>query len=815
MIKNYLIIAYRNLLKNRLYYLISILGLSVGISFFALLLLLVKRELSFDQFHSKSDRIYRVIEEINSDNFGERSSSLPIGFAPYLKENYSSYVEDVVRLYNMQVPHHTVSLEKEDALKSYNEEHLYFADEKFFDIFDFPIAYKLIQEPLRGKNNVVLSYQKAKELFGDPQLALGEKIYFQQIYPLKVVAVLEKETWKSHLKFDYLISFSSLRDLQPEVYKMKEWVWNPCWTYILLKKEVEPYDLEFFFPNIIEKKFPSFLHSNLELSLQPLTEVHLGEKYDYDLAQKGDIQSILIFLGIACTLLFISAINFINMQVAIASQRVQEFGIRKSVGAYRSEVIEQFLVEVLLVTLISVLFGMMILEVFTEMCIFFEFEFISISQYDFESLMTYMVIAAFTVGVISSIYPTYVLSNNKPAVLIGSHISWGSNLFSEILVITQFCISFFLLVSAIVVKSQLDFLEDKEVGFDREKILVIPMSDLRYTYMNNKWKKKSLYKNLKEGWEESKRVEFVTAVDEVVGLGVQTSNFMLEGSKDMAFLPFVRVNDDFIEAYGFNIIAGRSFRKRAEERFYALIVNRKMTELLGYATPDEAIGHTLKINQHGIEEKIVGVVEDFHFESLHNAIKPIVFDLNFELNQLSYWTKYFVLRVNNRDQEKVYSEVKKVWNENIGEKQFSAFWLTEKMKQHYNIEEFLMLVSSIFTIVGLIIACTGLFGLSFLLTQQRSKELAVRKAIGATSWQMFLIQLKVFFVLTCKGLLVSVPLAYLVLNGWLSSYQQSIELTIWPFLLGSFTLFILTFLTISYHTIQASLKSPVEDLQSA
>ncbi|MEL7148566.1 MAG: ABC transporter permease, partial [Bacteroidota bacterium] len=404
MIRNYLKITLRNVYRQKVYSVLNIAGLSIGLVCFMLIALYINDELSYDRFHSKSERIYRVLENFESEGIGEHSASLPFPTGPALKNDFSGQVAHAVRLFNFQSP--TLALSNKAADKAFNESHLFFADSNFLDVFDYQMLAGDRKTALDQPNAILLSASMARKYFGDED-PMGKVLEFQGRQNLQVTGILENSPSNAHFRYDFIVSFSSLKQWYGNGKLPGSWYWNPCWTYILLHENTIPDDLIAQFPDFVNKYFPDFVREDIELELQPLTDIHLHSRLDYEITANNDIKNIYTFGVIAIFVLFIATINFINLSTARAGKRAKEVGVRKSLGSRKAQLVTQFVFESVFMTCIAVFlaFGLVIAVLpFFNVLVGKE---ISLQQLLQPYFLIGAVLLTFTVGILAGFYPAF------------------------------------------------------------------------------------------------------------------------------------------------------------------------------------------------------------------------------------------------------------------------------------------------------------------------------------------------------------------------------------------------------------------------
>ncbi|MGB0522870.1 MAG: ABC transporter permease [Flammeovirgaceae bacterium] len=806
MLKNYLIIAFRNLSKHKLYAFVNIAGLSVGIAFFTLLFLLVWHEISFDTFHSKGDRIYRTIAYLERNGIGERAATMPFPFGPTVKKVYPEHVENYVRIFNFQLPNHTLSINNQN----YSEQKFYFVDDSFFEIFDFPLAQGSPYDALKQPNSIVISHRIAEKYFGDTD-PIGKKIVYKAGNPqtppeMTITGVFAPPKYQSHFDFDFIASFSTLthkNNFLSSVTLQENWIRHPCWTYLLLTDDNAPENLEYLFSDFIPEYYPNFLHNYLQLYLQPLKEIYLYSDLDHELAPNGDITYIFIFSAIGLLILAITIINFTNLSTARSSIRAKEVGIRKAIGAFRTELVYQFLVEYFLISFVAIMLSLVILEIFLPFL-----SSITLSRFDFQQIdpivpMGISVSTGLIIGLISSIYPSYYLSKLVPSQALNGTLAQGirSKMFRSTLVVIQFVITIFLMISTLITFRQHDYLQNASLGFDQENIVLLPIAQ---TQMSQN------YERVKAELLQSPHISSVTGLEDILGLSHNTHDYKLSEEGDWQFLPSQIVQQDFITTFGIEMLVGRGFQKGRGDEDSALIVNESFIKYAGWESPEAALGKRILVSD-STWHRVIGVMKDFHFESLREKMMPFIIKTVGDPRSQILFTNYIAIKIND---PKALDAIENTWKAYLPDRAFEYEFLENKLSYQYQEEKKLGKVSAYFSLVAIFLACLGLFGLSSFVMEQRRKEIAIRKALGSNDGEIVLLLSREFFILAGIAILIGWSISYVIMKSWLSNFPLQVPLDFFIFLFTATIVLGITLLTVSYHTVKAALKEPVESLQT-
>ena len=804
MLKNYVTTALRNILKHKGYSLINIAGLAIGMSCCLLILIYVQDELSFDRYHKNAHRVYRVIEEVRLEGVGEESASMPFPTGEALPMEYPDAVEASVRFFNFQLP--TLSVEYgTSGEKRFNESRFFFADPAVFKVFSIEMRRGNPQKALSEPNSVILTTAMVKKYFEDED-PLGKTLRFQGILDLKITGVINEVPSNSHFQYDFLASFSSLRRFFGNNLP-QGWYWNPCWTYILLKKGVTPQSLEARFPALVQKYFPDSIKDKVVIKLQPLTAIHLHSHLDYEIRPNSDISYVYIFSAIAIFVLLIACINFMNLATARSANRGREAGMRKIVGAHRFQLMKQFLGESLLLCLIAAILSVLMVEMALPAFSAFTGKELSSNFFSDARLIIGLLMITVTVGILSGFYPALFLSGFDPVrVLKGSLERRGTSLtFRKILVVAQFAISIFLIIGTIICFQQLNYLRNSKLGFNQDQVVMLPAYGLNLA----RW-----YENFREKIELNPHILGVTAMEDVLGAKYQTISLIPEGSQEtnMQQVPRLLIFYDFIKTFDMEIVAGRTFsRDFISDSQEAIIINEAMAKRFGWS-PVKALNRRLR-QQNGLVLKVVGVVKDFNYTSLTQPITPFALELPRNPGQMSGFLRYIGIKVSPVNISKTLDFLKSNWEESVPNRAFEFFFLDDELDKLYDAEEKMGKVFSVFTFLAIVIACLGLFALASFTAELRTKEIGIRKVLGAEVTGIVILLSKEFAKWVLVANFIAWPTAYFIMHNWLGGFAHRISIGIMSFLLATFLAFITALLTVSFQAIKAALTDPVKALR--
>lgn len=801
MYQNYFTVFKRGFLKQKGYSFLNVFGLAIGIACFLLISFYIRDEYSYDKMHTKADRIFRVHEIFEADGVGERSASLPFAVAEALQNDHSSQIEKYVRFFNLQAP--VLALSTTDNSKEFNEARLFFTDSTFFDVFDFNLVQGDKQSALQKTNSIVLTESMARKYFGDVN-PVGKFLRFQGSIDLLVTGVLKDVPLNTHFQFDFLVSFLTLNEVYEGKVPVTNWHWNPCWTYILVKDKETASALEAAMPAFVKKYFPPDFGNNISLRLFPLTDIHLQSNMDYEIHPNSNLTTIYIFASIALFVLLIACINFINLSTARAIKRAKEVGMRKTLGGQRKQLIAQFLFESMMLCALSVLIALaLILLVLPVFNVFAEknIPYTVLLQPYYLMLITLIPMA---VGLIAGTYPAFVLSSFKPITALKSGAGQESGvMFRKLLVITQFSLSIILLIGTGVAMDQLNMLQTSDNGFTSENVILIPVT--RSPVAKN-------YESLKNEFLRNSNVIGVTAMEEILGAKHQVGSYLFEGFTESRPIPRLSMRHDFIKTFGIPLVAGRDYSEEVmTDDSLALVVNEQFVKQMGWASNEEAIGKTFDRKSN---RKIIGVVKDFNIASRHQPIRPIVLDLNTEQRGFNLRIKYMAVRISNTNRSETISFLQQQWKSLIPGWPFEYFFLDSSLNDLYKAENKMSKITLVFSTLSIFVACLGLFGLSTYTAEQRKKEMSIRKVLGSTGSQIFVLFSERFFNLILISNLVAFPLAYLLMKFWLSSFAYQVKINPLLFLLSGLGALTIAFITICYQAIRTTRTNPVEALKA-
>ncbi len=788
MLKNYLKIAFRNLWKQKIYSFINILGLAVGMAACLLIYLFIDHELRFDRIHPKGENIYRLNEVQSFEGISPQRVALsmyPMG--PALKATYPE-IADFVRFVNGG------TVLRNDP-KQIIVEKTFWTDPAFFSVFDFALRHGDRATALNEPNSAVLTEETAQKLFGTDEV-IG-KSFLQGERQFKITGVLQNIPKTSHLQFDAIFSVSTIEDERAR----SNWGSNWLVTYLLLTPGANPEKLEQAFPQFLEKNMGEG-KKFYELYLQPLHEVHLGSMpvtHDYNNWQKFDGKYIFVFSLLAVFVLVIAAINFMNLSTARSSSRSKEVGVRKSIGAHRTQLARQFLGESVLLAFIALAVAVLIAELALPLLNAISRRALELNLFSEPALLPGMIGFTFLLGLVAGIYPALFLSSFQAVEVLKDKMpaSGRKATLRNILVVAQFAIAIALIVGTALTVQQFRFMRDRDPGFRRDQIVLLQM--------NGTSNKK--YELLKEEFFRNPAVLAVTASGQRLGNNIHQNSARTKGdSAEIRLSPsHLHVARNFIEFYGLEIVAGRAFSEEIPtDKRFAYIVNEALVKDLGW---DEPLGKQFGVSWEDTLGTVIGVVKDFNFNSLHHKIQPLyISSQNWGYDEMS-------VKISPQNYAAALGHLEKIWNEHVPDRPFQYVFLDDHFAALYLSDKQVSQIVGVIAGLAIFTACLGLFGLAAITTEQRTKEIGIRKLLGASLSNLIVLLAQNFARLVLLAFLIAAPVAYFIMQNWLQNFVYRIDIGWWVFLLAGGSALMIALATVSAHAIKAALANPVEALR--
>jgi putative ABC transport system permease protein len=795
MIKNYMKIAWRNIQRHKAYSFINILGLSIGIAAFILIGLYVKYELSFDRYHENADQIYRVVRDkpTSTSSVYTPMAVTPAPLAPLLNEKLPEVVSA------------TRIIKSQDVLISYGQENFledefFWADPETFEIFSIPLIWGDSETALNEPFSILVSEKTAKKYFGheDPT---GKILKVSDRFDFKITGVFWDMPANSHFVMDIIVPYETYFRIMGN--DITNWGSNFSYTYILLREDANPEELEAKFPTFLDtyvyKGFDIEDRFKNILRIQPLTKIHLFSHRNQEIGVNNDAIYIILFSSVAFLFLFISCINYMNLATARASQRGREVGIRKVVGARRGQLVKQFLGESVALSLLAMIFSVLIV-----MIILPAFNRLVERQLRFDPvnnplLFIGLVGIVLIVGLFSGSYPAMRISGFRPvAVLRGTFAKSSEGLaLRNILVLIQFSISIFLIICTFIVRGQLNFVKNKDVGFSREQIMTVEVRD------------RTIRQSIQAIKAELKRSPDVVAVsisDRLPNdIDYHTTADWPGRSPELVFpIYYNTAGYDFIDLFGIKIVKGRNFsRDFPSDEKGTFLVNEAAVRAAQWESP---IGQKLK-HWKGNTGEIIGVMKDFHLHSLHRPIDPLYIYLDpSDFSKMS-------IKIKSSHISATIDHVKNVMKQFSPSYPFEYSFFDEVFERTYNKEQRMGTIFGSFAVLAIFIACLGLFGLASFTAAQRTKEIGIRKVLGASLLDVTTLLEKEFIRWVLISNVIAWPLAYFAMNKWMQNFAFRVDLSIWTFVCSALLALLIALLAVSYQSVKAAVANPVNSLR--
>jgi len=804
MFKNYFSSALRNVFKNWKYLLINLLGLSIGLAASIYIVLFVNFELSFDKFHSQADNIYRIgVRGLMMNN----EINQAITAAPMAEAMRNDY-PDVLSACRIRESGDWL-IRYED--KKINERDFLFADSTFFDVFSFKLLKGDPKTVLNEPRSIVITESSAKRYFGNDE-PIGKLLKVENDSILyKITGLMEDVPENSHFHFELLGSLNTLRGSNNTF-----WISHNYYTYIVLKEGTDPKafeeKLQSLIPKYVGPQIEQYLGINMEqfasagnyfgYFIQPITEIHLHSDLQYEIESNGNIVYVYIFISIAIFILLIACVNFTNIATARASTRSKEVGIRKVVGAMKKHLVLQFLLEALIICSISLLFALFILEFFMPnlnnlVQLPLKIDYLG----NFYTIPLFLLLILL-VSILAGGYPAFFLSSFRPIAVLKGKLKLGvkGGVLRAILVIFQFIVSVFILLSTYTVFDQLRFVLNKDLGFDKENIVMIRRSDALKKQMEA----------FKADLKTLPNVISVSNANTYPGENFSNNAFFLEGepTSNTYLLNQAWISFDYEKVFGFEMVEGRFFSPDFPTDSQAIVINEAAVKSLGFENP---IGKHILHPRSETEIApltVIGVVKNFNFKSLHTPIEPAVFTL-----MPGNWEGVVCVKIEPENKIQTINNIQKTWESFTSDYPFEYFFFNDHINSLYKSEKRTSRVFVMFSILSILIAFLGLLGLISFMTEQRKKEVGIRKTFGSTSFNIILIYCKEILKLIVIASAISWPLSYFVMNKWLQDFSYRVNIDLVMFIVIPIFTIILSLATVFYQSYIAARQNPADTLR--
>ena len=805
MYRNYVKIALRNITTSKLYSLMNIAGLGIGIACFLLITMFVLDELSYDKYHSNYQHIYRVLHSNQNSRTAKSATHSPedsrvwgnATVGPALKSDLPE-IRSFFRFTSAWA-----FLFENNGQKT-RVEHMVYADSAAFDIFSWKLLKGNPKTCLTSPNSIVLTQSTAEQLFGneDPVGKTIKKIQAREEAKIfMVTGVMEDVPANSHFTFDGLVSMLTLYELAPHIFA--NWYYNDFYTYLLVNESSDFASMSSKVPSFLKKYVPD--DADYSIAFEPISDAYFHSKAARQPGSMGSLWTVYIFFSIGVFILFIACINFINLTTARSIERAKEVGVRKTVGAQRYHLIVQFLSESMFMAVLASITAIglvaMMLPVMRE---------ISAKPLYFELLVSWkyvsiLMVVTLLIGLLAGSYPALVLAQFRPhTVLKGTFkSSMGGLLMRKVLITLQFSLSIVLLVGTMVVFNQLDYLQGYDLGFDQEQVIIVDYD----------WDE-TVHQRLSAIKTELLKREDVVAVSSSYSVpnsfflngNVELENY--HGEVDSKSLVMYPVDADFIGTYKMEMVAGRDFSERfSQDSVSALILNEQAASAFGYTNPEDVIGKKFRHQQR--VGQVIGVVKNFNYRSLHSTIEP----LGLWIPPVDYMHKLSIRLKSMKVSESI-DEIAQLWNGLVPKRPFLFNFLDETFSRQYEADRRFGKVFNIFTGLAIFITCLGLFGLTTYSVNQRTKEVGIRKVLGASLSSIVLLLSWDIYKLLGVSILLAVPLSWYAMNQWLENFAYHINIRWWVFALTGIGAISIAFLTVSFQSVKAATSNPIKALRN-
>ena len=812
MLRNYIKIGLRSLFKNKVYSFINITGLAVGIASCLLILVHVEDELSYDKFHKKSGQLYKmVLERIYPDHV-THYAFVPHSYAAVAVQDFPG-IKNAVRIFGGGPTNNPIMvryIDKNNDEVAFEENRFIAADSNFFDLFSFEIIKGDVDKALLGAQDIVITENTAIKYFGDEDPI--SKTLVTDLGEFKVTAVCENAPSNSHFQFDFIAALRSV----PFIYQNENFIAFSVHTYFELEPTASPGALEDKFDGMVKTyaapQIEQTLNTTFEeyvaagngynYTLVPLEDIHLFPvEYQGSFKTGGDINDVYIFISISILILIIACINFMNLATARATERAKEVGVRKTLGSPRQLLVSQFLSESIIMSVIATILALGV--------VYFALPYFNaITEKELTLHLSGSVafpmasVFAITVGLLAGIYPALFLSGFSPVSVLKGNMQTkkSSGWLRNGLVIFQFSISIILIAATLTVKDQVYYIQNKSMGYEKEKMLIVERAGI-------------LEGQLDAFLKEVRKLPGVAAAGGSGQIPVSQyfgQQFMPPGAAEVITVNAMNMDDHYMEVMGFELIEGRGFSEDFNDSL-SIVINEKTAELLGV---DQPIGLELSQTVPGdnpvvLKYEIVGVVKDFHYMSLREEISPFVLMSTEGANQ---FVNFATVRIDN-DIPGVISSIESLWKEMAPQEPYKYSFLNEELNQQYKAESNSGSIFSLFALLAIIIACVGLFGLAAYMAGLRTKEIGVRKVMGASIMSVIMLLSYDFTKLILVSIVIAIPVSWFFMDQWLNSFAYKTDINIMTFFLAGLAALVIAIFTVSYQSIKAAIVNPVKSLR--
>ncbi|MCY3556869.1 MAG: ABC transporter permease [Gemmatimonadetes bacterium] len=798
MFQNYLSVALRNLRRHPAYSLINIAGLAIGMATCILILLYIQDELGYDRHHPHADRVYRIVDDIESGGQIVQTAGTPTGWGPALRRDFPE-IELLVRIRGTETAW-LVDL----GNTIYYERKVIWAEPELFEMFSMPLVLGDPATALSEPYSMVISEDLAFKYFGveDP---IGKAVNLDNRWDFMVTGVMKNVPTNAHLRPDMLVSYSTMNVIRS--WDLDDWAYHRnLYTYIRLRENVSPHEFEAKLPAFLERHAgDQYREAGISLrpSLQPLVDIHLYSNRESEHEPNGDIRYVALFMVIAFLILIIACINFINLATARSEMRAREVGVRKILGANRIQLIRQFLGESVLMAGLAAVVAVILVQLVLPAVNEIAGKQLALPLTDWRVLAV-LVLGTTAIGLAAGSYPAAYLSGFLPAVVMkGSPESGKKGLgMRQVLVVVQFSMSIFLLVSTAIIYDQLEYIQTKRLGFDKEHVMVVPITGSPQQ-VNTPVLRRRL--------SELPGVVGISTTTGVPGMRIlPILEVRPEGMRpeDHLMMATLHADEHFIDVMGIEVLAGRNFSSDwSTDTTSAYLLNETAVRSLGWGSPLDAIGRQFeRLSWERAPGRVIGVVEDFHLRTIHEEIEPAV------ITTSPYHT-FILIRIVPGGISETVGRIEEVWNDVDSRYPLEYTFLDEDFDALYRTDRQLGEIFAVFAFLAIFVACLGLLGLASFSIQQRTREIGIRKVVGSSVSAIVILLSKDFMKYVLWANVIAWPLAYLVMSNWLQNYAYNAEIQYGWFVAGGMLALVIAWLTIGAHAVAASRRNPVNALR--
>jgi putative ABC transport system permease protein len=809
MLKNFFKTAGRNILKYRAYSVINFIGLTSGLALALLIVTYVRSEMGFDQFHEKSDRLYRLSYLVPN---GLKLASTPPPIAPALKE-YFPEVEDAARLYGRNV-----SIKRPEKEEAFEESGVFFADSSIMNMFSFEFVKGNPRRALNEKFTVLINEDMAKKYFGDEN-PLDQPLLFGGKHSFRVIGVVKNFPTNSHLRFDMLVPYENMFDMESDQSAQilrnnlaSNFVISHSYTYVLLKPGADASNVDKGMADFLKKYARPDRLIGQVFTLMPVIDIHLKSDLLAEPSPTNSMTNIYIFIGVGILTLLIACINYINLSTAQSFTRIKEIGIRKILGSMKSQLIFQFLAESFLFSLVAMVLSygvfyltLPLLNQLLDKNLLFD----QVVDFPMIAISALLIIV---ITLLAGGYPAYFVTKFESVnSLKGAVAKSGSQTMRKALVVFQLSIACALLSGSLLIVKQLNFLTSRPLGFQTEHIINVPLfsQNLNGIFRQDDSTYRIRLQSYRDAVERQAGVKNTTLSSATPGLGAVFRGAIPEGftREDNLFVANMSVDYDFLQVYGMEVVAGRSFsREFGSDIAEGFMINETAVREFKWESAEKALGKL--INREGKKGKVIGVVKDFNFTSLTAPVSAMIMELNpVQFNLLS-------IKFENSNVQETIDKLETEWNGMFPEKAFEFTFLDQQLNGQYSTYRNFGHIIEVFTFIAILISCLGVYGLVLFAVQRKVKEIGVRKVLGATVINILKLIYKDFAWLLAIGFLFAVPLSYFLIDKWLENFTYRTSLDVFTYLFSFALVAFIVSITIGYQVLKASLVNPVNSLRS-